>query len=350
LKWALAFAFIATSGLALSQSTTSTSPSLNPALGSSNKQEGLAKSLISSTGANTASSIGASIGSFAGGGGGGGFNVTDAGPVQRFALPGQGGTGLAAAPGDKVWNAWASVARSSIAYNFQPLQSSGNVDVLIVGVDRTLDNKVIVGLAIAGDSTSVNTQFNGGNMSGRGTTYSPYVAVPLNRNWTADATVGWGQTTVKTNALGVSGENKVDRTMGNVGVTYRALVNQWMFTGRGAYLSVNDNLGAYTMSNGQFVADGTVRISQMRFGGQATYNAGSVFPYVGATYIYDLKAPNQAAVNGVSAANDRDGVQGVLGLQFKSAGALYGGIQYSSEMSRKQIKNDQLQLNIGAKF
>jgi hypothetical protein len=99
------------------------------------------------------------------------------------------------------------------------------------------------------------------------------------------------------------------------------------------------------MSNGTFVPDASVKLSQLRFGGQAAYNAGMFSPYAGLNYIYDVTAPNQAG-----AANDRDAFQAVLGVKFSVPNGFYGGLQYASELSRNQIKNDQILLNFGLRF
>jgi hypothetical protein len=139
-----------------------------------------------------------------------------------------------------------------------------------------------------------------------------------------------------------------NRTTASVGLSYRQLAgadNKWMLTGRGSYLAVKDKLGAYTMSNGTFVPDATVNLSQMRFGGQAAYNAGVFSPYAGLNYIYDVTAPSQAG-----AANDRDAFQAVLGIRFTVPNGFYGGLQYASELNRNQIKNNQVLLNLGLRF
>ncbi|MBI5790317.1 MAG: autotransporter outer membrane beta-barrel domain-containing protein [Rhodocyclales bacterium] len=309
--------------------------------------------------------MGGVLGSLGGGGGGGlggGFapsGGTVIGPtsslpagVTRFALPGQGGTGAAGAPGGKAVNAWFAVARNSISYDYAPLQSAGNVRVGLLGVDYTFNNNIVAGLAIAGDKTDVNLNFGaGGKVKGSGTTYSPYVAIPLNRNWATDLSVGWGKTKINNEFGGFSGQLTDNRRTASLGMTYRQLAgsdNKWMLTGRGSYLAVKDKLGAYTMSNGTFtsaVAGSDVTVSQLRFGGQAAYNAGAFVPYAGLNYIYDLKEPNQAG-----AANDRDAFQAVLGLKFSIPSGFYGGLQYSSELNRSQIKNNQLMLNMGARF
>ena len=60
--------------------------------------------------------------------------------------------------------------------------------------------------------------------------------------------------------------------------------------------------------------------------------------------------PNQAAVAGQTAANDRDAWQVRAGLNFRSSGALYGGIVLSSDVGRSQVKNDQIMVNVGMRF
>lgn len=320
-------------------------PSSNP---------GLAAGLLTVTGANTASTIGSTVGAIAGGAtaGSGSFTALPAG-VTRMALPGQGGRGAAAAPGGKAWNAWFALSESSISYDYAPLQSSGKVRVGLLGVDYTFANNVVAGLAVAGDRTDVDlkgTSFGagGGKLKGSGTTYSPYVGVPLTKNWSADFALGWGKTTVDTEVLGTTGRMTDNRTTASVGLSYRQLAganSRWMLTGRGSYLAVHDKLGSYTMSNGTFVPDATVKLSQVRFGGQAAYNAGVFSPYAGLNYIYDVSAPNQPGAD-----NDRDAFQAVLGIRFAAPNGVYGGLQYSSELNRSQIKNDQIMLNLGVRF
>ena len=115
----------------------------------------------------------------------------------------------------------------------------------------------------------------------------------------------------------------------------------------GYEIAVKDKLGAYTMNNGTgpVIPEATVNLSQLRFGGQASYNAGVFSPYAGLNYIYDVTAPSQTG-----AANDRDAFQAVLGIRFTVPNGFYGGLQYASELNRSQIKNNQVLLNLGLRF
>ena len=271
--------------------------------------------------------------------------------ARRFALPGQGQTGAAGAAGGSLWNAWVAFSQNKVGYSFQPLQTSGTINAGVVGVDYTLANRMIVGVAVASDKSDIALNFNGGTLKGTGWTIAPYLAVPLNRNLALDATLGVGRAKVDANGAGLTASFNADRTIGSIGLTYRDTIGNWQLSGRGAFLAVSDKLGAYTLSNGTFVQGGSVDIQQLRFGGQAGYKINnSVTPYVGLTYVYDVRRPDQQPVGGQSAANDRDAWVPMIGLRFSSGGAVYGGVQYSSEQSRSQVKNNQLLLNLGVKF
>ena len=326
-----------------------------------NSNTDFVKGVITTTGVNTATTIGNTVavivGSGGGGAGGPGFAALPAG-ITRFALPGQGGTGAAAAPGGKAWNAWFGYSRNDIAYEYAPLKSDGDVDVYLAGVDYTLKSNIVIGLAIAVDRSDIKlkgTSFGaaGGTMDGDGTTYTFYAGIPLNKNWTADLSAGWGKTEVTTKVFGTKGEMDDDRSTFVGGLSYRQLFgadNKWMLTGRGGYIYVKDRLGSYTLSNGTFVPSGKVEVSQARIGGQAAYNMGMFVPYAGLSYIYDFKEPNQAPIGGIKADNDRDGMQGTIGIRFSVPNGFYGGLQYSSEFSRDEVKNDQWMLNFGTRF
>jgi hypothetical protein len=310
-----------------------------------NNNQGLTSGVISVTSVNNASGISGAVGNFALGGGGSQAGLD----VKRFALSG-GGTGAAAAPGGARWNAWGAFSRSNIAYEFAPLSSSGSVNVYLAGVDYTFDNNMIFGVAAAYDRTDVDLNFSGGKLTGNGGTIAPYLGVPLNKNLAFDATIGVGRTNIDTAVAGVAGSTHSDRNMGALGLTYREVVGAWTFSGRGAFLAVRDKLGAYTLSNGTLVPDGTVNLSQLRAVGQIAYTAGSVTPYVTLSYIYDTSHPDQAPVGGVAAANDRDAWTPAIGLRFRADNMFYGSIQYSTERGRSEVKNNQFLVNIGIRF
>ena len=307
-----------------------------------NNNPGLTTGLLSVTGLGTVGDIGGAVGNFSlGGNNQAGLNV------KRYAL---GNTGVAAAPGATQWNVWGAFSRSNIAFDFVPLQSSGTVDVYLAGVDYTFGNNVVLGVATAWDHTDVDLNFSGGSLKGSGWTVAPYVGVPFNKNLAFDATVGVGRTNIDTAVGAVAGSTHTDRNLGALGLTYREVIGAWSLSGRGAFLAVRDKLGAYTLTNGTFVPDGTVNVTQFRLVGQVAYTSGPLTPYFSLSYINDISRPDQAPVGGVAAANDRDAWTPAVGIRFRVDNSFYGSMQYSSERGRSEVKNDQFLLNLGIRF
>jgi len=294
------------------------------------------------------STLGNAIGSFGAQLGGG----TATGPGgARYAL---GDTGKSAAGAGDKWNAWFALSENHIAYNFQPLQSSGHLDVALAGLDYTFGNNLIVGAALSGERTRISTSFNGGSFRGNGNTFAPYLAWAITPRWILDAVVGVGTTDISTtdnSAGGGNGNTRDRRNLASLGLSYNYQTGKWQLTGKGQVMSAQDRLGQFTLSNGTNVAASSNRITQLRFGGQAAYKLQQgITPFFGATYIYDAQRQNQAPLAGQNAANDRDAVQLQLGINFQSSGRLYGGLLLSTEQGRSQIKNDQVLANIGLRF
>ena len=276
--------------------------------------------------------------------------VNLAGAPRRFALPGQ--KGEAAAGGGQAWNGWFSVAQNNIGFSFAPVNASGRVNSGQVGVDYTFSNKVIWGVVIGGNQTRVG--LNGstvvGSVNGSGTNVATYLGVPLNQNWTVDASLGSSRSKIDLLLNNLTGNLGITGTSGNLGLTYRQGAGNWLLTGRGAYTASADKLGAFTLSNNTAVNSSSINIGRVTLGGQAAYRAGSVTPYIGLNYVYDVQSPGAITLGGQTSARDRDAFNLQLGMGFRGTGSLYGNIQYSTEQSRKEIKNNQIMFNMGIRF
>jgi len=263
------------------------------------------------------------------------------------------GTGSAAASGGNRWNLWAAVAQNRVGSSFQPLQSGGDVGTLTAGLDYRASDNVLLGVALAGDRSRMNLNYvSAGRLSGDGYTIAPYVAFALNRSWTIDASVGYGRSDYDVSGGGVSGSFLGTRTFGNVAVNFRQQVSgsRWQVSGRGALMTVSSRTGSFTASNSVLIDNATSDLTQLRLGGQLAYAAGQVSPFVGLTYVYDVRRPGSLTVGGQTASGDRDAWIPAIGLRFTGSGSIYGGLQMSSERGRSEFKNDQVLFNMGVRF
>ena len=277
-----------------------------------------------------------------------GFDVLVAGKGRDF------GTGNAAASGGNRWNLWTAASYNRTGSSFQPLQTSSNISVLTAGLDYRVNDNFLVGAALAGDRSRTNLNFvaGGGNLAGDGLTVAPYLAYVFNRAWAVDASVGYGRSTYDVSGGGVTGSFRGTRTFGNVGLNYRQDVvgSRWQVTGRGALMSISSRSGSFTSSNNVFSDSTTSNLSQLRLGGQVAYAAGQVTPYLGLTYVYDIRRPDSVTFGGQTSSGDRDSWVPAIGLRFSTGGSVYGGLQLSTERGRSEVKNDQLLFNLGLRF
>lgn len=275
--------------------------------------------------------------------------------TQRTSLLLNGETGQAAAASATRWNAWGALGQNQLGYSFQPLRSSGKVNVVMGGVDYTFGNNVIFGVAYTDDRTRIDTQFNNGSLGGNGYSIAPYIAVPFARNWVFDASMGWGRNKISqvdnvTPGITLTGNTTDARFFSSVALSYAAQAGKLQWTGKGMYLFSEDKLNQFTQSNNVLVPSSTTRVAQLRLGGQLSYDTGGIVPYAGLTYIYDTQAPTQPVFGGLTPANDRDAWQVALGVNFYSRGPLSGSVQYSQDTNRKEVKNNILMANIAYRF
>jgi hypothetical protein len=349
-------ALLACSGYAAAQATGSNNSSCSGS-NASGSQQGSACAYNSGGLQGTFLSGGATYGTAFGGGmgsGGSGANGnTSSIGSGRFALSTRD-TGKAAAGMGSNWNVWLAYSRSDLGYKYQPLQSSGHVDLTLIGADYTFANNLTAGLAVGFDQTRVGTSFNGGNLSANGYMVAPYLSWRFTPAWSLDGTLGFGHSNISqvdnSTPGGTTGSYGDDRFLGSLSLAYTKMLGKWIFTGRGAYLTSQDRYSQFTLSSGTNVSGATNHSTQLRAGGQALYNGGVVLPYVGVYYFNYVQQANQAAIGGTNPANDRDGFQLQAGIQFAPKGMVYGGIMAASDVGRSQIRNDLIMGNIGIRF
>ena len=246
----------------------------------------------------------------------------------------QRATGLAAGAGGERWNGWIAAAHSNMEHSF--LRVDGNADVVLGGVDYTLNNDVIVGVATTIESSKTNSV--GTKVKGDGYSIAPYVAIPLNANWLVDASIGIGRTDLDSYTGPLVAKANDDRTFGAVSLSYATNIGKWQMLGKASYLGSKDEFDTTPKTKS--------KLAQARVGGQVAYDAGNFVPYVGVTFIRDTTTPPGI----VGSDNDRNATQLQAGVNIYSSGPLSGGISYSHEAYRKEIKNDILVANLSYRF
>jgi len=260
-----------------------------------------------------------------------------------------GGNGRAAAGFDGKLNAWAALGQTETALDYAPANSSGRTTLGLLGVDYMVASNVLLGVAASWDENRVTFNPVGGNgrADGNGYTVSPYLAWQIDRNWLMDASLGFGRASVDIRNGTLTGSTADRRNSVSASLSYLRSFGSLDFTGKATLANAQNTLGAFVSTDATrtAIAELSTRTTQLRIGGQLAYSLGVAVPYAGLYYLNDFDRP---IIPG--AANDRDAFQFVLGVNFFSKGALSGGVMYSTETNRSQVKNDQLLANIAVRF
>jgi hypothetical protein len=256
--------------------------------------------------------------------------------------------GLAASE-PSPWSLWATPVYTRVDNNIAPLLSDGSVKLLLAGLEYNQDDEMIMGISITRDWADItSTELGAGNsvvarsgITGTGYTIGPYVVYVLNPAWMLDISSGFGRNDLKsvTNTRAVS-QPQDDRSFVSLGATYmKSLTSRAMFTGKLSLSHSRDDIAPFTITEANGAVSTSrgsyIELTQLRGGGQISYQMGSFTPFAGAYLI-----GNDFSVRSVTTLKPKEyssTVQGVVGVNA-SSGPVYGAIAYQAERGRDQFR------------
>jgi hypothetical protein len=222
------------------------------------------------------------------------------------------------------------------------------VKLLLAGIEYNRNDRFIVGLSVTGDKvaiTSIERPQVGvesrSQVAGKGYTLGPYFVAILSPSWMFDLSSGVGENRLESVASsGARSEPKDERSFIAAGLTHmRPLTSSVIFTGKFGLSYSEDEISPFSVraSNGVLSsnAGSFTKLTQSRLGGQFSYQAGALTPFVGVYVV-----ANDFVVTTSSALKPKEyktTAQGVLGLNF-SQGPVYGAVVYQAERDRGQVR------------
>ena len=213
-----------------------------------------------------------------------------------------------AAGGNEKWNAWGSLSANNNEYK----GFDQDVTTAVSGLDYTVAPTLVAGASVAYDR-STGSLFN---ITTTGYTVAPYLGWQINKDWSLDASMGWGEgkTNIGTNEI------KPDRFFYGTNLSYTQWSGNWQFTGKASYLYGEEKYES-TLLNAKN------KIDQWRLGGQAGYwMAGGIMPYFGLAYSTD---DTKTALAGTNDLGKNAWTVSVGANFFSLANNLTGGIVYN---------------------
>ncbi len=257
-------------------------------------------------------------------------------------------TGMAAGGAVQPWNVWANVANTDSSFDksgYSAQKSSGDVLNTIVGGDYKLGSNLVAGVSAAFDRGNTSMSAAAIPVTTKGYTFAPYLGLMLTKNFSVDATVGYGKG--KFSTVGTTAD--ADRSFFAANANYVTWLGNFQLTGKGNYISSVEKYGD-TKTNGVTNVNSASKnkLDQLRLGVEVGYWMNGVMPYLGLTYTDDLRRSTALAAG---APWDRSALLLSVGLNFFSLkNGITGGIVYSQEQGRSDSKNKNLVANINVRF
>ena len=228
-------------------------------------------------------------------------------------------------------------------------QYDGNLYLIMVGADYKITDRLLLGVSAGYEDTDLDTQFNDGTFQSQGFTIAPYIGFVILDGLTADAILAYtflnnDVERDRTTDQRLAGDYDSGRSMISANLNYYALLNNWSFSAIAGYMYVSEDQDAYIQNGADLNSVGqfTAYLGEWRLGGRAGYLLDKFEPYIAAAYLYDNTWN--------SGADDRDELEGAIGLDFFPTDALIGSAEVTHSFFRDDIANTRILLNLRYEF
>jgi uncharacterized protein YhjY with autotransporter beta-barrel domain len=217
-------------------------------------------------------------------------------------------SGLAAGSLTGNYNIWANASYSEFESTFVIGSYEAERTGLLIGVDRMIGAKSVLGVAFGYEDLSTTTFYNGGSDSEDGFTIAPYYGVALTDTLTFDMSVGYSWLDHNQNRLRADGNRlfasyDADRLFGSINLSNAYVHSKLRMEANVGLNHAEENHDGYTETgpSPRTVRDRTISITQaeLGFGVSQTYN--NVTPYASIAFRKDLDSDEDAAAGGLPA-------------------------------------------------
>ena len=250
--------------------------------------------------------------------------------------------GLAAGDGFELpFGVWASASYISSEDDFISTAFEAERINVLTGADISLNNNLVIGLAIGYEHSKTDTVFNAGSVDGNAWTIAPYGALVFGENLAIDLTLGYSDARadqIRTDPIfstPVSSKVEGRRWFYSTNLTYTHESDGWLLTGRAGLLFASSGDEAFTESDGTLVNRQHAKLGQLRFGTEVAYTGRTLEPFGSFTYEVDYsRTRTQFSADTPQPDDETTGGVVGLGVRYFGSQALSGSLEYSAVLGR----------------
>ncbi|MCP5151889.1 MAG: autotransporter outer membrane beta-barrel domain-containing protein [Ectothiorhodospiraceae bacterium] len=302
---------------------------------------------------------------------GAGSDEERAAAVARLGLPGRE-RGMAA--GESMlggWTVWGSYSRSDSEGTTTLAPYDANTDGFLVGVDRLIGERFVLGATVGYERTDSNTLFNGGSQDRDGYSVAVYGAWLINDVLSLDASAGYARITTDEDRLDPNNGRTLtadyDAERGFVTANLNAVkaFGPVVVGGRVGWLYTAESQDAFTergcaprqagVCAARTVGERHVDLGQVYAGVDVGYGIGDFEPYAIAIYRNDLGRDDGASAGGLPGGvrpqpDDDDELQLGLGVRYFGGNGITGSLEWLRTNGRASYDDDAFSLTVRVPF
>ncbi len=257
------------------------------------------------------------------------------------------GFGLAAGDTGRGFNLWGNFTFTESDSDQARLVFDSKLNTSILGIDTSINDKIGAGIALSYEIFDNKTTYNDGDMSTKGYSFVPYIAMLVNEHLSVDLLVGYGlididqRESVKTSSL------DADKIFTQFNINGYHSIGNWNFTGTLSLLYANEKQDAYYIAYDASTIDANrVELGQFSCAAEVSYLFTSFEPYAAVAYENEYKYADPRA----GTTYDHNGFLASLGARILMNEFITGELEANHAFGRSNMDEYSILANLRYSF
>jgi len=281
----------------------------------------------------------------------------------------KGAIGIAS--GEEIFGVgvWAQGAYTWLDDDSVATKWDGNIFSVLVGADYRIDPSLIVGLSGGYEKTSLDTEFNSGDLEADGILVAPYATLILDKNFSIDATGGhqwlnYDVTRKDISAQKITGSFNSQRWFAAVTANADYTLDKSitgssaiMLHGNAGFSYTNESQDAYTESGdvlgvNKTIAKNDLNLGQALVGARVAYDLDVVIPFISVLGEFDLSKDDavKVAASQTKVNEDDFGLRVGAGATLNIGPGFSGRVEGQSVLFREDFTEHKALLKFRGEF
>ena len=267
-------------------------------------------------------------------------------------------TGLSAGSSTGNYNVWATATYSEFESTFVIGSYEAERTGLLIGVDRMIGARSVLGVAVGYEDLSTTTFYNGGSDDEDGFSIVPYYGVALTDSLTFDMSVGYTWLEHSQNRLRADGNRlfasyDADRVFGSINLSNAYAHDNLRMEANIGLTHAEENHDGYTEigPSPRTVRDRNITITQAELGFGVSQTNNNMTPYAHIAFRKDLDSDEDAAAGGLPAgiiahSDDDTEIEILIGADISTQENIDISLSFNKLLSRDDFDKWGLDLSL----